>query len=70
MLSDGTQQTSANFYKRVTFDSGDTSVADFTSAPSWSSIKRGLVALQSGDTTITGSFGGLGASMDISVENS
>ena len=69
MLSDGTQQTSANFYKRVLFDSSDASVADFTSAPSWSSIKRGLVAFQSGDTTITGSFGGLSASMDISVVN-
>ena len=66
-LSDGTEQTSSNFYQRVSFVSSNTNVADFTSAPSYGSIDRGLVATQAGETTVTGSFGGLSASMAITV---
>ena len=69
-LSDGTQQTSADFYKRVAFTSSNTAIADFTSdEPSWSGMKRGLVASQAGQTIITGSFGGLSDSMTIAVED-
>ena len=66
-LSDGTEQTSSSFYQRVSFVSSNTNVADFTSAPSYGGIDRGLVATQAGETTVTGSFGGLSASMAITV---
>ena len=69
VLSDGTQQTALHFYKRVAFTSSDPSVADFTSVPSWSGMKRGLVATQAGRTIITGLFGGLNASTTIRVED-
>ena len=62
-LSDGTQQTALNFYKRVVYTSSNTTIAAFASAPSWSGLMRGLLPLQVGSTTITGSFGGLNASM-------
>lgn len=68
-LSDGTLQTSENFFKLVSFTSSNAGVADFTSDPSFASNDRGMVASQAGATTITGSFGGLSSSMIVTVEN-
>ena len=69
-LSDGTQKSDFDFYKRVSFVSSNTGVADFTSEPEWGGNNRGLVATNAGQTSITGSFGGLSASMAITVEDS
>ena len=69
-LSDGTQKSDFDFYKRVSFVSSNTGVADFMSEPVWRGNNRGLVATNAGQTSITGSFGGLSASMAITVEDS
>ena len=66
-LSDGTVDDSASFYQLVPLVSSNLAVAQFSSSPCAAASCRGLVPAVPGTTTVTGSFGGVNASVLITV---
>ena len=68
-LSDGTTQSSSAFYNLVTFTSSDATVAAVSALCS-GSLCRGLVPAKAGTVTITGSFYGVQASLQVVVSAS